>query len=62
MKYIITNDKDELISDPYIIKFKKQKSGNLISKEIKGFYIDVDWLWKDPMPSSFECLKGILKI
>jgi Uma2 family endonuclease len=41
-------------------KISKQQSGALTSKEIKGFFIEIDWLWQNPLPSSLKCLKKIL--
>lgn len=35
----------------------KWKSGKLASRALKGFFIEVDWLWQDPLPSEIECIK-----
>lgn len=37
------------------------KSGRLESTVIPGFWIDVAWLWKDPLPRAPACLRKILK-
>jgi Uma2 family endonuclease len=29
------------------------------SASISGFWIDVNWLWQSPLPSTFDCLKKI---
>lgn len=43
-------------------KYQKssQKTGRLESREVKGFYIAIDWLWQKPLPSVFESLKAII--
>ncbi len=35
-------------------------SGRLDSKVVRGFWIDVDWLWRDALPSTLACLRLIL--
>lgn len=35
-------------------------AGRAASNVIPGFWIDVDWLWQDPLPSTEQCLKQIL--
>jgi Uma2 family endonuclease len=37
------------------------RSGKLNSTALKGFWIDVRWLWADPMPSVMDCLRQILE-
>ncbi len=36
------------------------KHGRCQSRVLNGFWIDVEWLWAEPLPSSFECLSLIL--
>jgi hypothetical protein len=36
-----------------------KKEDRLISQEISGFFIETQWIWKNPLPSTFECLKEI---
>ena len=35
-------------------------AGRLTSRVVPGFWIDVGWLWLDPLPSTFACLREIL--
>jgi len=35
-------------------------SGRLESKTIPGFWIQVEWLWQDELPSTLSCLRQIL--
>lgn len=35
-------------------------SGILASSALPGFWIDVSWLWSDPLPNPRECLERIL--
>ena len=35
-------------------------SGRLESAVVGGFWIEVDWLWQDTLPSTFECLERLL--
>lgn len=35
-------------------------SGRLESRVIPGFWIEVEWLWRDELPSTFACLQKIL--
>ncbi len=35
-------------------------SGRVDSSVVTGFWIDADWLWQDPLPSTFACLRLIL--
>lgn len=34
--------------------------GRLSSQVVVGFWIDVDWLWRDELPAPLECLRKIL--
>jgi len=36
------------------------KSGRLESAAVPGFWIEVGWLWQDPLPSAPACLRQIL--
>ncbi|MBI4567147.1 MAG: Uma2 family endonuclease [Planctomycetes bacterium] len=36
-----------------------RESGRLDSVAVAGFWIDVDWLWRDPLPPARECLAKI---
>ncbi len=39
---------------------REVESGRLESKVVQGFWIDVDWLWRDELPSTLRCLRRIL--
>lgn len=36
-------------------------AGRLESKVLPGFWIDVSWLWQEPLPSVMDCLREILE-
>ena len=36
------------------------RSGHLTPSVVPGFWLDVGWLWADPLPSTFACLRRIL--
>ena len=35
-------------------------SGRIESSVLSGFWIEVGWLWEDPLPSTFACFREIL--
>jgi Uma2 family endonuclease len=35
-------------------------SGRLASTVLKGYWLDVAWLWAEPLPNEWECLQEIL--
>jgi len=35
-------------------------SGRLESTVLEGFWLDVSWLWADPLPNRMACLRQIL--
>ena len=37
-----------------------KSSGRVESTVIKGFWIEADWLWTDPLPNEMQCLRDIL--
>ena len=39
----------------------EHSSGRVESDAVPGFWIDVGWLWSDPIPGSFRCLDRILQ-
>ena len=39
---------------------RKVASGRLESAVVRGFWIDIGWLWQDELPSTFRCLRRIL--
>lgn len=36
------------------------QTGRLASSAVPGFWIEVDWLWRDPLPRAPACLRQIL--
>jgi Uma2 family endonuclease len=36
-------------------------TGRLDSQVIPGFWIEVSWLWQKELPSTFDCLRKILR-
>lgn len=34
--------------------------GRLAATAVPGFWIDVGWLWREPLPSTLACLREIL--
>lgn len=39
---------------------RKIHTGRVESKVIKGFWIEAEWLWTDPLPNEMQCLRDIL--
>lgn len=37
-----------------------KSSGRVESTVIKGFWIQAEWLWDDPLPNAMQCLRDIL--
>ena len=37
-------------------------AGRLESQAAPGFWIDVSWLWAEPLPGAFECLRALLNL
>jgi hypothetical protein len=35
-------------------------AGRLTTAALPGFWIEVAWLWQEPLPSLFSCLRQIL--
>ena len=35
-------------------------SGRHEARMVPGFWIEVDWLWQEPLPSTLACLRAIL--
>lgn len=46
-------------AEPYLIV--PYTAGRLDSQSIAGFWLDVDWLWQEPLPRHLECLEQILR-
>ncbi|MGQ0466074.1 MAG: Uma2 family endonuclease [Sporichthyaceae bacterium] len=39
---------------------ERHESGRIESRVLPGFAIDAAWLWQDPLPSSYACLRSLL--
>lgn len=39
---------------------ERRSGGRIESVLLPGFWIDVDWLWQEPLPSTFGCLRSLL--
>jgi Uma2 family endonuclease len=39
---------------------ERQREGRLASRVLPGFWLDVAWLWQEPLPPTLVCLKQIL--
>ena len=39
---------------------QRLSAGRLTSRVVPGFWIDVGWLWREPLPSTLACLREIL--
>jgi hypothetical protein len=35
--------------------------GRIPSTAVPGFWIEAEWLWRDPLPAALECLRQILE-
>jgi Uma2 family endonuclease len=38
------------------------RKGKATSNVLKGFWLDVAWLWEEPLPNKMKCLQKILRI
>ena len=48
------------LADAYTVT--EVSSGRLDSAAVPGFWIDVAWLWADPLPGAVECLRQLTDI
>jgi len=39
---------------------ERRSGGRIESTVLRGFWIDVDWLWQEPLPSTVRCLHALL--
>ncbi len=39
---------------------KTVTTGKLASAVAPGFWVDVSWLWQEPLPNTMQCLREIL--
>ena len=49
---------ERLVGDAY--ETIRMESGRWESSAIEGFWLEVSWLWEDPLPDPLECLGAIL--
>jgi len=40
---------------------ERRSAGRIDSLVVPGFSIEADWLWQDPLPSTFGCLRALLE-
>jgi Uma2 family endonuclease len=50
---------DTKLADGYQTRVIRR--GKVKSTALPGFWIDISWLWRRNLPSSFKCLRDILK-
>jgi Uma2 family endonuclease len=48
------------VKEPSGYVSQRLDAGRLTSRVVPGFWIDVGWLWREPLPSSLACLREIL--
>jgi Uma2 family endonuclease len=53
-RHLLPNDP----AAPYLVT--QHTEGRLESQVVAGFWIDVGWLWQQPLPAELECLEQIL--
>ncbi len=60
--YVDDRDKvffvDRRADDGY--RRERLTGGRIVSTSLPGFWIDMDWLWSDPLPNRLRCLETIL--
>ena len=49
----------EAPAEPYLIV--SYTAGRLDSQSIAGFWLEVDWLWQEPLPKHLECVERVLR-
>jgi Uma2 family endonuclease len=47
------------VKEPTGYASQRFNAGRLTSRVVSGFWIDVGWLWQEPMPSTLACLREI---
>lgn len=47
-------------ADGATYQVEELSSGKLESATIPGFWLDVSWLWREPLPSELDCLNRVL--
>jgi Uma2 family endonuclease len=48
------------VKEPDGYASQRLTTGRLTSRVVPGFWVDVGWLWRDPLPSTLTCLREIL--
>ena len=49
------------VKEPSGYASRRLTAGRLTSRVVPGFWIDIGWLWRDPLPSTLACLREILR-
>jgi len=49
-----------LVDRPAGTRIAELSSGRLETPALPGFWLEVEWLWRDPLPDPAECLRRIL--
>jgi Uma2 family endonuclease len=59
--YVDSENEEVLVDRAAGLRYAEKtiRRGKLRSTVLKGFWIDVRWLWSDPMPAVTECLRQI---
>lgn len=50
----------ETVADGRRYQSRALSDGRLESTVVPGFWIEVDWLWRRPLPSTWDCLRRVL--
>lgn len=48
------------VKEPSGYASRRLTAGRLTSRVVPGCWIDIGWLWRDPLPSTLVCLREIL--
>ncbi|MGM0490909.1 MAG: Uma2 family endonuclease [Planctomycetota bacterium] len=40
-------------------RVQQRRKGRLASTVLNGFFVEVEWLWQEPLPSEIECLQKL---
>jgi Uma2 family endonuclease len=61
--WLVDPDEQQILVDRRRGKSYREEvitTGKLASSVLQGFWIDVDWLWTEPLPNEMTCLQEIL--
>lgn len=48
------------VKEPDGYAVQRLAGGRLTSRVVAGFWIEVEWLWQDPLPSTLACIREVL--